>query len=207
MAWKMFLIQRAPYARRSLRRFWRSPYGVHKHFHDASVVIDPQFDCPGDDNGRAEGEGLYKGDPRWPTACACGYAFTPEDHYQTVEDRLWSGCPDGKLYVLREHPPGATWIADWFSDEGPNGQYTGPDGKVWCVMLPAGVEFLLYSHCSGTPRRKWSVEGTPPLVNVSPSINQEGEYHGFIGLPHGPAPGIITDDCEGRKFPKWPPTA
>jgi hypothetical protein len=41
----------------------------------------------------------------------------------------------------------------------------------------------------------WTVTGTPPLITVTPSINAVGSYHGYIKN------GIISDDCEGRKFP------
>lgn len=40
----------------------------------------------------------------------------------------------------------------------------------------------------------WAVKGTPPNITVHPSINMNGRYHGFI------KDGVITDDCEGRKF-------
>lgn len=197
MPWKMFLIEPTEFCRRSLRRYWFTGPGVHKgHFHDASVVIDPQFNAGPGAHGKGTLGTEYMGDPRWPKTCACGYAFVPEDYYQMNEERLWKGAPDGKLYIMRESPPGATWVADWFPDDGPNGQYSGPDGKVWCVMLPSGQEWIIYSYASGPePRHKWQVSGTPPNITVSPSIHQVGEYHGFI------RDGIITDDCDGRKFP------
>lgn len=203
MPWKMFLIQRTEFCRRSLRRYFNSSGRPPdpKHFHDETVIIDPQFHAPGDSNGRSDYIAGYENDPRWPKACACGYVFTPEDHWQVNEERLWSGSLDGKLYILREHPPGATWVSDWFPEEGPNGQWTGPDGKVWCVMLPAGLEWIIYSYASGTPKQKWQVSGTPPNITVSPSISQVGYYHGFI------KDGVITEDCDGRKFPEWPRTA
>jgi hypothetical protein len=40
----------------------------------------------------------------------------------------------------------------------------------------------------------WTVTGELPKITVSPSINCIGIYHGFI---HN---GVLTDDCEGRKF-------
>lgn len=40
----------------------------------------------------------------------------------------------------------------------------------------------------------WMVTGVAPLITVSPSINFEGGYHGWI------TNGIVSDDCEGRKF-------
>ncbi len=40
----------------------------------------------------------------------------------------------------------------------------------------------------------WTVTGSAELLTVSPSINCVGIYHGFI------TDGVITDDCEGRKY-------
>jgi hypothetical protein len=216
MPWKMYLIEPVPFFRRSLRRFWKTrpgPQPPANHYHDKSVVIDAQvpWDGPEDHHGRMmEPPWPFDVDQRSPAKCDCGYVFQAEDHRQLCEERLYKGSLDGKLYVLREHPPGATWVCDWFPPEPPNGEWTGPDGKVWAVMLPSGVEWLIYSYASGLPKRKWTVTGMPPLIDVSPSIAQQGGpncYHGFIGRPHTPAPGIITEDCEGRKFPQWPSTA
>lgn len=202
MPWRMYLIQESGFAQRSLRRFWKTLPGIQdpNHFHDKTIVIDPQF-ADADPNGRcSDSAGPYANDPRWPKTCDCGYVFLPDDHWQVNEERLWKGCPDGKLYLLRDHPPGATWICDWFPKEGPNGQWTGPDGNVWAVMMPAGMEWIIYSHASRS-NQKWAVTGTPPLIEVSPSIHQIGYYHGFI------KGGVISDDCDGKKFPKWPSTA
>ncbi len=215
MPWKMFLVERAPFARRSLRRFLNSQgKPVVGCFHDETEVIDDQFPCPGDENGRSTDiEGPWKDDPRWPKECRalipdptspggkkkCGYVFLPTDHFQVNEDRLWQGCPDGKLYVLREHPPGATWVSDWFPEEPPNGKWTGPDGKVWCVMLPSRMEWVIYSNSS--QGGKWQVAGVPPKITVNPSVYQVGSFHCFI------RDGVISDDTDGRKFPHWPSTA
>lgn len=204
MPWKMFLIEPTEFCRRSLRRFFNSqgkPPKDPNHYHDADVVIDEQFYSGSGGHGQHTLGEEYRDDPRWPKTCKCGYAFVPEDHWQMNEDRLWRGAPDGKLYLLRENPPGATWAADWFPEEGPNGNYTGPDGKVWCVMLPGGMEWIIYSYASGNPKSKWEVHGTVPNITVSPSIAQQGVYHGYI------KGGVIAEDCEGRKFPQWPSTA
>lgn len=40
----------------------------------------------------------------------------------------------------------------------------------------------------------WTVTGEPPRITLSPSININGHYHGWI------RDGLITDDCEGRVF-------
>ena len=202
MGWRCFLIERTRFCRRSLRRFRRFTDVPSGHYCDVSVVIEAKFECPGDKNGRSTDiPGPWDNNPGWPLKCSCGYAFQPGDHRQVNEERLWKGAPERKIYPLRENPPGAMWVSDWFPQEGPNGEWTGPDGKVWCVMLPGGVEWIVYSYSSDTPRRKWSVQGEPPNITVSPSINQKGLYHGHIKN------GVITDDVDGRKFPKWRSTA
>lgn len=175
MPWKMFLIEPTRFARRSLRRFWNSSDkgpSDPAHYHDAEVVIEAEVDIGPGGHGQSTLGDDYAGDPRWPRTCACGYAFDDQDHRQMNESRLWAGSPDGKLYPLREGPPGSTWVCDWFPEEGPNGHWTGPDGKVWAVMMPGGIEWIIYSYASGDPKTKWDVQGTPPMITVSPSIHQ-----------------------------------
>src|SRR5262247_4587632 len=36
-------------------------------------------------------------DPRWPTYCACGYAFTSEDTHQLFKSRLYRRGDTGEL--------------------------------------------------------------------------------------------------------------
>jgi len=168
--------------------------------HDATVIIDPQV------QGLQEGGLLkygFENDPRWPKTCPCGYAFQDPDEWQVNVQRLYQGSPDGKLYILRELPPGATWDAPWLAEnDKPNGQWTGPDGKAWCVMMPGGVEWIVYSYATGPePRSKWAVQGTVPNITVHPSINLVGIYHGFLKN------GIVSEDCEHRKFEGIPRTA
>lgn len=194
MPWKMFLVEPAGIFRRSLRRFWNYGLGRHSgHYHDASVVIKEQCSCPEPGGRSTSGEG-WEDDPRWPARCACGYAFVPEDHRQMNEELLYKGAPDGRLYTLRSHPPGAIWRAIWMEKETEN-PYAAPDGKVWCLKLPGDTEWLIYSFSSGPDRRKWDVHGTLPNITVHPSVNAEGYYHGWI------KDGVISEDCEGRKFP------
>ena len=137
-------------------------------------------------------------DPRWPTHCVCGHRFHPEEAWQINYDRLYRGFPDGKLYILqdRDMPPGAMWDADWMGKN-----FAGPDGKCWVVMLPGGVEFLIYGYEDSNEKKRWNVTGSVPNLTITPSINCPGVYHGFIQN------GIITEDCEGRTFPNVHRTA
>lgn len=88
--------------------------------------------------------------------------------------------------------------------------------KPLVVLLPGNNYFLIDGKCySGKCERcgkwqhacacpepstvkgyygGWNVQGVPPAITVAPSINFEGRYHGFL------IAGVISDDCEGRKF-------
>ena len=62
------------------------------------------------------------------------------------------------------------------------------------VYLPGCGWFCVDSAPSNGDRSGWNVTGTPPAITVSPSINCEGHYHGWL------RDGVITDDCEGRRY-------
>lgn len=195
--WRMFMTTESGFCRKSLRR-----YGAGGHdrcpltgYHDASVIIVPQFLAgPGAEEGVFPGPEI-KADPRWPKACACGYPFHPEDNWQVNVDRLYAGAPDGKLYILRDLPPGAVWRCTWMEDIKDN-PYANAWGEVWAVQLPCMVEFLIYGKSQDG--RGWNVSGELPRITVSPSILLQGgkdqAYHGYI------VDGVIQEDCEGRKF-------
>lgn len=196
--WKCFMVEPSEFCRRSLRRYWKAPdESSYAHYHDVSVVIDEQFKAPGHSGYGLTREG-YETDPRWPAQCACGYAFTENDHWQVNEDQLYAGTPDGKLYTCRELPPGAIWRVTWWENI-PQNKYADPAAKVWALMLPGGAEWLIYGPASDGG--KWTVQGELPDITVAPSINQPGIYHGNL------KGGVITQDCEGRQFPKHPFTA
>lgn len=198
MGWRCFMVRESKFARRSLRRYGGECSLPH-HYHDVETVIDEQFVASDDEiGGHMRDE--YKDDPRWPKACACGQVLHPEGNWQVNVHRLYEGALDGKLYPLRELPPGAIWRCDWMEDIKDN-PYAGPDGKVWALMLPSGYEWLIYGPSSNGG--KWTVTGELPNITVSPSIAQQGGsvYHGFV------QGGVITEDCDGRKFPGLARTA
>lgn len=72
--------------------------------------------------------------------------------------------------------------------------WRGPDGVVF-FATPGGF-CNLGAH---------TITGEGDQLTASPSIlvsNAEGpKYHGWLQN------GILTDDCDGRKFPEWPSTA
>lgn len=94
---------------------------------------------------------------------------------------------------LNRKVDGRPWISDRYfrewADKRPPMQ----------VHMPGGANFLIDSRptSGGTPgdAEGWVVTGEPPSVTLSPSVNILGIYHGWIQN------GVITDDCEGRRFP------
>lgn len=129
-------------------------------------------------------------DPRWPTHCECGYAFTADDEWQLFYERLYRDPRDGREYGLRDAPTGAMWDATWLADIR---EYTerSPDGRILHLMLPDGTEWNIDSKAQNGPG--WTRTGEPPRVSASPSILSPG-YHGFL------RDGVLTDDLEGRRY-------
>lgn len=64
------------------------------------------------------------------------------------------------------------------------------------VELPSGHFCIDSSYIKkGVPQDSgWAVTGDPPNVTLTPSVNIEGSYHGFI------TNGVISDDVEQRQF-------
>lgn len=131
------------------------------------------------------------GDPRWPTHCACGYQFTPEDYFQVWTERLYKG-PDGQEYSLHKPPVGALWYAEWLEDL-PK-WWKGPDGRILMAKTPGG-EWCIDSRASNCTmpdddeHRCWVRHGTPPEIHVDKNGKTcaagagsivSGNYHGFL---------------------------
>ena len=208
MAWRCFMAMESEFVQISLRRYGA---GGHENcpttfqgkmsYHNAEAVIDPQ--APGNAHelrGDIPDAELKK-DPRWPKMCACGYAFHPEDHWQYNVDQLYRGALDGKLYRLRELPPGAIWRATWMEDI-KESRYCNDAGEVWSMKLPGGDDWLIYSRV-GPEMKRWDISGELPEITVSPSILIQGmgRYHGYVKS------GVVTDDVDGNTFPQHPATA
>ena len=95
---------------------------------------------------------------------------------------------DGVAVAWQDLPPGACWM---------------DEGELF-IKLPLNDEFPVdrgrIINESRAERGKsdrlpqWTWTGTLPRITVTPSVNCIGRYHGWI------RDGVVTDDCEGRKF-------
>lgn len=199
MGTKCFLLEPIREVRRSLRRYSSSEQnkclGGHG-YHNAQQAIDnlPAI-------YRIEDNRVYlanrfdvsdfKGDTRWPTACAaCGYAFTDDDCWQVFIEEIYKRSDNGALTTLRDAPVGAMWFADWMGK-----CWRGPDGRSLMVRLPYGHDWCVDSRASncGKPNdnehKCWVRHGTAPNITVDKngltcsagagSIDT-GKWHGFL---------------------------
>ena len=189
-------------ARRSLRRYrglrdgesCSSPMG----YHDAGFAIDevtatlvacdgePErqvWKFSGDDGDDAKALAQFAGDPRWPTACVCGYVFTEADARQIFTDVLYARRDTGAVVTLDEAPAGAMYDASWI------GSYRGskipkPDNISLTVKTPGGTWFVDGVSSNGPGwTRSGDVKSLPPTVTATPSILISGakpEYHGWL---------------------------
>ena len=107
-------------------------------------------------------------------------------------------------YSYENDPNGWYWPGHFATGERLSQQYRndhlGHRSPI-LVFLPGRTLFCVDGACWNTgPDGKivyhggWSVLGFLPNITVTPSINIVGSYHGYI------TNGVITDDCEGRKF-------
>jgi hypothetical protein len=202
-----FFLSPSDVALRALRRFTWSDRGtcpIHGDYgHDASIELervpaDTVLEYGAAGFGTCEPpEDVPFGDARWPIACACSYAFTPEDQWQYKVTRLYRRSDTGELLTLRDAPVGAMWNADWMLEGVPpeSNRWRGPDGHCLVVRTPGGDWTVdgRASNCTmpGDDTHKcWVRHGVPPLVTVSKQGGPtcaagagsilSGSYHGFL---------------------------
>jgi hypothetical protein len=90
MGVKCFLLQPAPFRRRSLRRYAsESTCSGPMSYHDASVDVEVFASPVPTENETDDESAIPQGDPRWPKQCLCGCAFTEKDTWQVNDHRLW----------------------------------------------------------------------------------------------------------------------
>jgi hypothetical protein len=186
-----FLIEPTDRARQTLRRYATGDCATSgTGYHDAGTRIE-DVPCERDERGVIAAHGDWpRDDPRWPTCCACGYAFAEGDSWQLHIDPLYLDVATGREYTLREAPPGAMWDACWLRAVN-RFRERSPDGAVLMLRLPDGYEWCIDGPSSNGPG--WERSGTPPQITARPSILSPG-YHGW--LDHG----VLSDDLEGRRY-------
>jgi hypothetical protein len=198
-----FMLEETDIASSELRRYVRDkarqkctvhPWG----YHNACVALE-NVEWPAEQRWhvRASGERMRIGgtgsgplrdardDPRWPVSCVCGYVFQPDDEWQHNLHQLYRVPHTGELVEVGEvgdhqshipkAPPGAMWIAWWYSDIK---EWCGPDGRALMLMTPAGSW-----HIDGPSRNGngWTRSGVPPKVTANPSILiGDNRYHGWL---------------------------
>lgn len=128
----------------------------------------------------------------WPTACACGYAFTATDLWQVFAEPLYRRGDTGAIVIQDEAGPGAMWDAEYLHDQP---QFCGPDGRSVHVVLPNGRVWHIDGRASNCTdpgewtHRCWVRHGEPPNVTVDKKGHtcragagsiQAGDYHGFL---------------------------
>jgi len=118
--------------------------------HRASVVIGDEPDA-----GLPSGDVHPHDDQRWPTHCACGYAFAADDDYSLDRDNLYARGDTGELTMLRDAPAGAMWDASWYRSHGGGEYMTGPDGISLVVKLPNGSDWCVDQQASNCTRTQW----------------------------------------------------
>lgn len=178
-----FLIEDAGVCHRYLRRSSVGSCPARGgSYHDAAVFLD-EAPTPRTPDGYVDCTIKWAADdPRWPTACACGYVFTADDRQDLFVFDLWKRA-DGQPGLFTVHgspypqteraPAGSMWDA-WWNHTDSDRSWAGADGLSLCVMLPDGVDW-----CMDIAGHTWTREGTPPNVTARPSILSPG-YHGFL---------------------------
>jgi hypothetical protein len=147
---KVFFLNETDRQRIQLRRFvWSSeakcsgPYSYHNAVSEVIEVVPIAYSEDGIEHsgkthryhGCSKKVDDYKGDPRWPTHCACGYEFKPEDQWQVFAKTVMVRSDTGEETTLLDAPVGAVWDAWWFGD---SPHYRGPDGRTLVCKVPSG---------------------------------------------------------------------
>jgi hypothetical protein len=165
---KVFWIEPVAKYRHEIRRFAHSdvqcpakPYGMSCH--DARVPLGDVesaeslsgYNAAADGTDSWKSDHITRADVRWPSHCACGYAFADDDAWQVNYEPLYEakgGPHDGALFTLRDAPPGAMWDATWLHDVE---WAVGPDGIALHVQLPNGIPWNVDHEASNCTRTQW----------------------------------------------------
>ena len=213
MPWKLLPCEPTKNVRTSLRRYIRkddSPCPLPMGYHSAAtVVVDEEpgiFSPEGYLVDRETVINYPNTDPRWPTKCACGYVFEPDDIWQVDCQQLMLAV-DGQKFTIHDAPVGACWKLWWANSEACNPN--NKDQPMWplAIRLPPGRTWDTW-HADGPSRdgTGWPRHGTIDKLTCRPSIacNREGKntgYHGYV------TDGIISECHDGNTYPGLPRTA
>jgi hypothetical protein len=179
----LFIAEPAGTCRLSLRRFRYGEEG-ETHRHDAAVVIDesaPESPRDPDDTKPVTDGRVPHDDPRWPTRCDCGELFGDDDEWQVNEVPWYEGGGQRFAWGIGswDGPPGAMIRVPWRDSPG--------RPETWMVFLPNGTYWCTNDRASRDEGTKlgpyWQVTGTPPLITVHPSIDDQSParpWHGWI---------------------------
>lgn len=150
MPTRCFLLLPTDHARVQLRRYVyssvakcpQSGLGYH-NAHSRSLCNVPMHDSEPDADGHRhwvyeDVPDIPHDDPRWPSHCRCGYAFTEADEWQVWVEPVYRRQDTMRSTTLRDAPPGAMWFADWMSDF-----WKGTDGRCVVVKLPNGNDWVI----------------------------------------------------------------
>lgn len=155
-------------------------------YHNANSEPIEQVAFPRSNGYQGDHTGKHDhADPRWPTACDCGYVFKEEDEWQVCRERLYRRADTGELFTIGRAPVGAMWDAPWYAEHD-FGRF-GSDGFCLFVKTPGGEWGI---DCKSTDEGWWTREGVVPHITATPSILiRNGGYHGW--LKNG-----VLEDCD-----------
>lgn len=182
----------AVYLRRYAYSFGQCPGPMG--FHDGTIYLG-EYPINLLEDGcweQSEHPEIPHGDPRWPTHCTCGQAFTEKDEWQYFHDRIYS---DGtRSWPKRELPVGAMFYADWY----PKNMYWDNKEDDHLIVITPDGDWNIDGRASNCTlpndrlHRCWVRHGTPPDIHVDKAGRtcsagagsfSKQRYHGF--LHHG----------------------
>lgn len=179
MSVRCFLLVATDDEWRWLRRFAEGGCSTNAgHYHNAMAYIG-RAPALRNEQGYGIEPAVDRADTRWPTTCACGYAFAETDHWQVFSLDIYrraDGLPGE--YSIHPNPSepairaaaGAMWDAWWHWRK-------GPDGHAWTVMLPDGSDWCIDGPSSNGDG--WRRSGEAPNLTARPSILTPA-YHGWL---------------------------
>lgn len=141
MGIKCFFLEPIDKYEYALRRYCRGdekcPSTTYGHWAITGALWKgPASDCPKVEDGKPIWGDIWPhDDPRYPTACACGYVFTPNDGWQLCPEQVHIRYGTKEETTRQKAEVGAMWFVDYMND-----WYKGHDGHVLSVKLPG-------NHC------------------------------------------------------------